>query len=162
MLTSKLEAAQATIRRRYDPSFAWIINETAPWTPVTVPLEQSTVALLSTCGLYRVDTQAPFDAWNDLGDPSFREIHVGTPPDRLRIAHSHYDHAQVAGDLNVALPVAHFRRLVEEDRVGRLSPWAYSFMGYLPETQQLIHETAPQVALRLKADGADAAFLTPC
>jgi hypothetical protein len=162
MLTSKLEAAQKMVQRRYDPNFAWIINDEAPWTSMRRSLAQSTVALVTTCGLYRGDTQTPFDEWHDLGDPSFREIHVDTPPERLRIAHSHYDHAVVSADLNVALPITHFQRLVEEGVIGRLYPWTYSFMGYLPEPQQLIRQTAPHVARRLKADGVDAAFLTPC
>ncbi len=162
MLTSKLEAAQRGIQRRFDPNFAWLVNATAPWTPVTKPLAHSTIALVSTCGYYRADTQLPFDAWHDLGDPSFREIHVDTPADRLRIAHTHYDHAHAAADPNVTLPIAHLQRLVEEGVIGRLHPWAYSFMGYLPEPRQLIAHTAPQVARRLAADGVDVAFLTPC
>ena len=162
MLTSKLEAAQKRIQRGSDPNFAWVICDAAPWSPLTKPLAESTIALVSTCGLYRLDTQAPFDAWNDLGDPSFREIHVDTPRDRLRIAHSHYDHAQVAADLNVALPVDHFFRLAEQGVIGRLYPWMHSFMGYLPQTRQLTTETAPAVARRLVADSVDAVFLTPC
>lgn len=162
MLTSKLEAAQKRIQRGSDPNFAWVIHDAAPWSLLTKPLAQSTIALVSTCGLYRLDTQAPFDAWNDLGDPSFREIHVDTPRDRLRIAHSHYDHTQLAADLNVALPVDCLVRLVEQGALGRLYPWMYSFMGYLPQTHQLVSETAPAVARRLAADGVDAVFLTPC
>jgi D-proline reductase (dithiol) PrdB len=162
MLTGKLEAAQKSIQRRYDPNFAWVLNDLAPWTPLTKPLAQSTVALLSTCGYYRADTQLPFGAWNDLGDPGFREIHIDTPPERLHIAHTHYDRTHTAADINVALPVVHFRQLVEEGVIGRIYPWLYSFMGYLPEPRQLVVETAPQVARRLAADGVDVAFLTPC
>jgi hypothetical protein len=162
VLTSKLEAAQKRIQRSDDPNFTWVIHTATPWSPLTVPLDQITIALVSTCGLYRLDTQAPFDAWNDLGDPSFREIHVDTPRDRLRIAHSHYDHTQLAADLNVALPMDHFRRLESEGVIGRLHPWMHSFMGYLPETRQLVTETAPALARRLAADRVDAVFLTPC
>lgn len=162
MLTAKLAASEARIRDRWYPHFTWLINETAPWTPLAKPLAQATVALVSTCGLYRLDTDAPFDAWNDLGDPSFRAIHVDTPPDRLRIAHSHYDHKHIASDPGVGLPVAHFRALVTEGAIGRLYPWAYSFMGYLPEPRQLIRDTGPELARRLSADGVDAALLTPC
>jgi D-proline reductase (dithiol) PrdB len=162
MLTSKLEAAEARIRERWYPGFRWLLNDSAPWSPLEKPLSEATVALLSTCGLYRLDAHAAFDAWNDLGDPSFREIHIDTPPDRLRIAHSHYDHRHVVQDPGVALPISHFRQLAEEGVIGRLYPWAYSFMGYLPEPRQLIAETAPQVARRLRADGVDVAFLTPC
>jgi D-proline reductase (dithiol) PrdB len=162
MLTGKLEAAQKRIQRSNDPNFAWVLHDIAPWAPLVTPLEQSTIALVSTCGLYRLDTQAPFDAWNDLGDPSFREIHVDTPRDRLRIAHSHYDPTQLVADVNVAVPLDPFKRLVEEGAVGRLYPWVYSFMGYLPEPHQLVAETAPAVARRLAADGVQAVFLTPC
>lgn len=162
MLTSKLLAAQENIRRRYDPNFAWIVHDSAPWTPLGKPLAECTVALVSTCGLYRLDTQLPFDLWNDLGDPSFREIAIDTPADRLRIAHSHYDNSRVGSDINVVLPIAHFLRLAEEGTIGRLYPWAYSFMGYLPQPRQLIVESAPTVARRLARDGVDAALLTPC
>ncbi len=162
MLTSKLEAAQARIRERWYPSFAWHLSVSLPWRPLAKPLSEATVALLSTCGLYRPDVHAAFDAQNALGDPSFREIHVDTPPDLLSIAHSHYEHHYVAQDPGVALPITLFRQLVEEGVIGRLYPWTYSFMGYLPEPRQLIAETAPQVARRLRADGVDAAFLTPC
>ncbi len=162
MLTSKLEAAQTRLRERSYPHFAWLINKEIPWTAPTRPLRESSVALLSTCGLYCLDSQVPFDAWNDAGDPSFREIHIDTPVDRLAISHSHYDHEQVRSDLNVALPLARFRQLVEEGVVGTLHPWAYSFMGYLPEAFQLIRKTAPQVAKRLAGSGVHAAFLTPC
>jgi hypothetical protein len=151
VLTSKLEAAQTRIRERWYPHFTWLINRDTPWTAMTRELRASTVALVSTCGLYCRDTQLPFDAWNDAGDPSFREIHLDTPVDRLGIAHTHYDHQQVAADVNVALPVAHFRQLVEEGAV-----------GYLPEAFQLVHKTAPLVARRLAGAGVHAAFLTPC
>ena len=162
MLTSKLEAARQRIRDRWYPAFDWALNEVIPWAPLTVPLSQACLALVSTCGLYQMDSQAPFDAWNDLGDPSFRAIHIDTPPDRLRIAHTHYDNKYVSDDAGVAFPIAHMHTLVAEGTVGSLFPWMYSFMGYLPETKQLVRETAPQVARRLKGEGAQVALLTPC
>ena len=69
---------------------------------------------------------------------------------------------QVAADLNVALPLDPVLRLVADGVVGRLSPWMYSFMGYLPEPRQLVTENAPSVARRLAADRVDAVLLTPC
>lgn len=162
MLTSKLEAVQTRIRDRSYPHFSWLVNDKTPWVDCTKPLTDSTFALITTCGVYCVDSQLPFDVWNDLGDPSFREIHLDTSADMFAIAHTHYDHKQVAADINVVLPVAHFRRLVEEKVIRRLHPWAYGFMGYLPEPHQLINKTGPQVARRLAAEGVDAAFLTPC
>lgn len=162
MLTPQLERAQQAIRSRHAPGFTWVFNETSPWTPLRKPLAQATVALASTCGLYRADTQLPFSAWNDWGDPSFREIHVDTPPERLRIAHTHYEHTHVAADPDVALPIGHLHRLADEGVIGQLHPWAYSFTGFLPEAGQLLAETAPLVAERLRTEGVEAALLTPC
>lgn len=162
MLSSKLQAAQTRIRERWYPGFTWVQNHDTPWAPLNKPLNEATLALISTCGLYRADTQTPFNAWNRLGDPSFREIHIDTPGDRFAIAHTHYDHLYVAADHNVALPIVRCQQLAAEGVIGRLHPWTYSFMGYLPETQQLVAETAPQVARRLRAEGVDAALLTPC
>jgi D-proline reductase (dithiol) PrdB len=162
MLSSKLEAFQQSVRRRWDPNFTWVINDTVPWATPAKPLAQSTIALLTTCGLYRADVQLPFAAWLDLGDVSCREIHVDTPAGQLWIAHTHYNHEQLRADLNVALPISHFQRLAESGVIGRLYPWVYSFMGYLPEPRQLVVEVAPAVARRLRGDGVDVAFLTPC
>jgi D-proline reductase (dithiol) PrdB len=162
MLTSKLEAAQARIREHWHPGFNWVVNDSTPWSPLTKPLSEATVALVSTCGLYRGDVHVPFAAWHDLGDPSYRVIRDDTPPERLRIAHAHYDHHHVAADHEVAFPVIHFHQLAKDGVVGECYPWLFSFMGYLPEPRQLVTETAPEVARLLRADGVDAAFLTPC
>lgn len=162
MLSTKLQAAQARIRAQWYPHFTWQLNDSAPWSPLSRPLSESTVALLSTCGFYRLDQHVPFDAWNPLGDPAFREIHIDTPVDRLRIAHAHYEHEHAEMDINVVIPILHFQQLAAQGVIGRLYPWIYSFMGYVPEPQALITEIAPQVARRLAADGVHAAFLTPC
>ena len=162
MLSKQLQTSQTAIRKRYTSDFCWVINEDVPWTRPRAPLSQATLALISTCGLYRADTQLPFDAWNDLGDASFREIHLDTPRDRLRIAHTHYDNAHAVADTNVALPLDHLAALAAEGEIGAFYPLSYSFMGFLPNPRQLVEETAPQVARRLRSAGVDMALLTPC
>ena len=88
------------------------------WSPLTKPLSEATVALVSTCGLYRGDVHVPFAAWHDFGDPSYRVICDDTPPERLRIADAHYDHHHVAADHEVAFPVIHFHQLAKRGVVG--------------------------------------------
>lgn len=162
MISERLQKSQDSVRRDFDPNFHWLVNETAPWTAPTKPLAQSTIALLTSCGIYRVDTQLPFDAWNHLGDPSFREIHIDTPRDRLRIAHTHFSHDNLEADLELAIPIGHFQQLEQEGVIGKLYPWVYSFMGYIPEPKQFVEQTAPVIVNRLKQDVVDAALLTPC
>jgi D-proline reductase (dithiol) PrdB len=162
MLSDRLEKSQAKVRRELDPNFSWIVNETVPWKEPDKPLSESRLAYITSCGLYRVDSQIPFNAWDNLGDPSFREIHVDTPSERLRVAHSHYRHEFVDEDLSVVLPFSHFQQIEKEGRIGTFYPWIYSFMGYLPEPKQFLEETVPTIARRLKQDEVNAVLFTPC
>jgi hypothetical protein len=159
------EALQRTynkVRDLWDPHFEWVVNETAPWTEVQKPLDQIALALVGTCGAYRKGTDCPFDAANYYGDPFYKEIPVDTPPQGLDFAHTHYDHTHVAQDPNVAFPLPYLAELATRGQIGRLVDPAISFSGFLPQPRQLLQETVPAAASRLKAAGAEAALLVPC
>ncbi len=159
------EALQRTydkVRAQWDPHFEWVVNEAAPWTPLQKPLNQIALALVSTCGAYRKEIDCPFDAANYYGDPSFKEIPIDTAPEALDFAHTHYDHTHVAQDPNVAFPLPYLTALAASGQIDRLVNPAISFSGFLPQPRQLLQETAPEVARRLKAAGAEAALLVPC
>jgi D-proline reductase (dithiol) PrdB len=149
-------AAQWARRHRFVEPVA------VPWTRVTRPLEDSTVALVTTAGVH-LASDPPFDMSDPEGDPSFRVIPCDVDPGRLTITHRYYDHAAADRDINVVLPVARLRELAEEGRVGAVAPRMYGFMGHVDghHLATLIEQTAPAVADRLRADGADAVFLTP-
>jgi D-proline reductase (dithiol) PrdB len=133
-----------------------------PWTRVTRPMKDSTVALVTTAGVH-LASDPPFDMSDPEGDPSFRVIPRDVDPGRLTITHRYYDHAAADRDVNVVLPAARLRELAQEGRVGAVAPRMYSFMGHIDgrHLATLIDETAPAVADRLRADGVDAVFLTP-
>ena len=140
----------------------WQIKEPAGLTRLLKPVSQCLVGYITSCGLYRIDQQIPFDAFNALGDPSFREIHIDTPKEHLGISHSHYDHQHANEDLNVVWPVEQMESLENKRFIGHLYPWFYSFMGFIPHSQQLEEESVPVLAKRLIDDGVDALILTPC
>jgi D-proline reductase (dithiol) PrdB len=133
-----------------------------PWTRVARPVKASTIALVTTAGVH-LASDPGFDMSDPEGDPSFRVIPSDVDPGRLTITHKYYDHAAADRDINVVLPVARLRELAAEGRVGAVAPRMYSFMGHIDgrHLATLIDETAPTVADRLRADGADAVFLTP-
>ena len=133
-----------------------------PWAPLRVPLARATIALVTTAGVHPV-TDPPFDMDDPDGDPSFRVIPADAPRAALTITHKDYDHRAADRDLNVVLPLDRLRELGAEDRVGGLAPRAYGFMGHVDgrRLRTLIERTAPEVARRLVADGADAVVLTP-
>lgn len=162
MISERLEKSQKLVRDQFDPYFSWIENKDLQWPPYPKKLSESKVALVTSCGIYRQDTQLPFNAWNHYGDPSFREIHKDTPHDRLQIAHSHYDHKYAKSDLNCILPIDHFISFEKEGTIGSFYPWIYSFMGYNPQPKQLMEESIPVIISRMKNDNVDAVLLTPC
>ena len=159
------EALQRTydkVRTKWDPNFEWVVNETVPWSPFEKPLNQIALALVGTCGAYRKGIDCPFDAANYYGDPSYKEIPVDTAPEDLDFAHTHYDHNHVDEDPNVAFPLSYLNEFAANGQIDRLVDPAIRFSGFLPQPRQLLQETAPAAASRLKAAGAEAALLIPC
>jgi len=133
-----------------------------PWALLAKPVRESVVALVTTAGVH-LRSDPPFDMEDPDGDPSVREIPSGVDPRDIAITHKYYDHGAADRDLNVVLPLDRLRELCAEGAVGGMAPTAYSFMGHIDgrHLATLIGETAPAVARRLRADGAQAAFLTP-
>jgi D-proline reductase (dithiol) PrdB len=157
-----LQRSYNVIRSRWDPNFEWVVNETAPWTPLRKPIARSILALVSTCGAYRKGIDCPFDAANFYGDPSFKEIPNATTPENLDFAHTHYDHNQVSQDPRLAFPQKYLSEFAANGIIGSLADPSLSFSGYLPQPRQLVQDTAPAAAQRLLAAGAEAALLIPC
>ena len=97
------------------------------------------------------------------GDPSFREIPSDARKTDLTITHDYYDHSAADRDINVVLPLDRMREFAAERRIGGIAPFAYGFMGHIHgrHLSILLAESAPEVARRLRSDGAEAAILTP-
>ena len=143
-------------RRRF------VESETVPWTALTRPVRACTVALVTTAGVH-LRADPVFDMTDPDGDPSFRVIPVDAARAAVTITHKYYDHTAAERDLNVVLPVDRLRELVADGLVGGVAPRMYSFMGHVDgaHVRTLMEVTAPEVARRLRADGAEAVVLTP-
>ena len=147
---------------------AWAAREepgVIPFTPLTKPLRECTVALLTTSGVARNDDR-PFDQDGERrnpwwGDPSFRTIPLGTTEKDVRLYHLHVDPRFGETDLDVVLPMRRLAELAGEGVVGRPAPTHYSIMGYILEQKVLVETTAPAIAARMRAERVDAAVLLP-
>ena len=147
---------------------AWASRQHAddiPFTPMTKPLSECTVALISTAGVARNDDR-PFDQEGERrdpwwGDPSYRVIPLGTTEKNIRIYHLHIDPRFGEADLDVVLPMRRLSELAEQGVVRRAAPRHYSMMGYILDPAVLVNQTAPAVAEQMHADGVDAAVLVP-
>jgi D-proline reductase (dithiol) PrdB len=147
---------------------AWAAREHAgviPFTPLTKPLGQCTVALVSTAGVGRNDDR-PFDQEGERqnpwwGDPSFRVIPLGTTEQDVRLYHMHIDPRFGEADLDVVLPMRRLTELATQGVVGQPANRHYSLMGFILEPAALMEQTAPAIARQMRADGVDAAALVP-
>jgi hypothetical protein len=142
-------------------------HEEAAWAPLETPIEQATIALLSSAGIYLDGTQPSFDldrerAQPTWGDPTYRVIPREVDQHDVRVSHLHIDGADIEQDINVALPLRAFAALEAEERIGMLAAEHYSFMGF--QDRELADWRAtqiPELVGRLQASGVSALVLAP-
>ena len=139
-------------------------GEKIPWTLPRKPVGESKVALVSSGGLYHKD-DVPFDLDRERreplwGDPSFREISRGISQQDIRAAHLHYENSHALEDYNCMLPLAALEEMLAEGRVGSISEYHLTFMGYQPRLGTFISETAPRMAERLLEMDVDLVLLS--
>jgi D-proline reductase (dithiol) PrdB len=141
-------------------------HDPIPWTPVSTPLPESRVALLSTAGI-SMKGDAPFDmdyerAHPTRGDSSWRRLAASATSADVEANHLHIDTGYIERDLDVALPVARLRELVSEGLVGSIADSHYSIMGFQgSDSSRLVEESAPEIAAAMQSEEVDLALLAP-
>ncbi|MFQ5735240.1 MAG: glycine/sarcosine/betaine reductase selenoprotein B family protein [Thermodesulfobacteriota bacterium] len=153
--------------------FPWLLHRAAekvaaievegvPWMPFAGDLSGCMVALVTTAGVH-LRSQEPFDMEDPNGDPSFRELPSGAPRGDYTITHDYYDHTDADKDLNIVYPIDRLKEMEQAGAIGSLAPVNFGFMGHVdgPYIETLIRKTAPEVASRLREEGAGAVLLTP-
>ena len=147
---------------------AWVARERPrpiPWTPLPKPLGACTVALVTSAGV-ALGRDTPFDQERERrdpwwGDPTFRVVPHGTTAADVKLYHLHIDTRFGEEDLDVVLPAHRLEELARDGVVGRPARSHYSIMGYILRPEVLERDTAPEIALRMKAEGVEAAVLVP-
>ena len=138
---------------------------TIPWTPMSKPLNQATLALVTSAGI-SLKTDPPFDMEREKKDPlwgdrSFRAIPRGTTEKEIDVNHLHINTNLVKQDINVILPLARMAEFEKEKIIGRLAPTAYSFYGFQWQSTDFLSEAIEPISKRMKKEGVEAVFLTP-
>ncbi len=152
------QKARILAQRQGDPS-------KTPWAPLKKPISECKVTLISTAGIF-AKGDVSFDYERERreptwGDPTHREIPRTAGQDDVEYSHLHIDMRYLAKDRNVAWPVDIFLDYEKEGVIGSLADTLYSIMGYIPNFNPLIKQTAPLMAEKMKAEGVDAAFIIP-
>jgi D-proline reductase (dithiol) PrdB len=132
-------------------------NETAPFVRLTKPLAACRVAIVTTAGLHRRGDRA-----FGPGEQTYRVIPIDTPSVDIIQSHTSigFDRVPIMRDVNISYPIDRLRELAARGEIA-LAPNGYSFMGAQRELARIEGETGPDVARRLREDGADGALITP-
>jgi D-proline reductase (dithiol) PrdB len=144
----------------YGAPYRWAHYAEVPFAPLTKPLAQSRIALVTTAAAYRPDAgdQGPGALYNAAA--KFYRVYSGdTSVDHdLRIAHVAYDRDHTtAEDSNTWFPLAQLRRLAQAGRI-RL---AARFHGAPTNRSQRVtlEQDCPELLARCRDDKVDAAIL---
>lgn len=130
--------------------------EPGPWlTPP--PLQESTVAIISTAGLHRRS-----DPTFRIGAVDYRIIPGDTDFSDLVLSHisANFDRSAFQQDPNIMVPIDRLQEMADAGEIGGVSNWHYSFMGAHPNPL-MMEETGTEVGKLLAADGVDVALLVP-
>lgn len=156
------------------PSLAvWIGNfisekefdDPVPWTPLSKPLSQATIALVTSAGI-SLKTDPPFDMEREKkeptwGDRSYRAIPSETTEKDIDVNHLHINTEYILRDINVMLPLGRMKELELEGVIGRLAATAYSFYGFQWENGDFLGESIKPMSVKMLQAGVDAVLLTP-
>ena len=139
----------------------------AEWAPLSVPMEDATIALITSAGLYLKDSQEPFNLDRERqepmwGDPSYRVIPNDVRQSQVGASHLHLNTNMFDIDLNVALPIRALAQLASSGRIGAPAAEHYSFMGYQSrDLTEWRDRYGPDVVKRLGEAHVDAVVLAP-
>ena len=148
--------------RLFLKAYQWRRIDPVPWKPLTKPLSDCRVALISSAGFVTSD-QVPFDDSIRGGDTSFREIPSTVDVSTLIESHRSdvFDHSGIRQDPNLAFPIERLKELCVAGKIGKINHRHLSLMGSITAPGRLIKRTAPQAVQRLVDDGVDVAVLVP-
>ena len=136
-----------------------------PWTPMSKPLSQKTIALVTSGGI-SLKSDPPFDMEREKrnplwGDRSFRMIPRGTTENNIDVNHLHINTTYIKQDINVILPLARMAEFEQEKIIGRLALTAYSFYGFQWQNNDFLKEAIEPISINMKLEGVESVLLTP-
>ncbi len=135
---------------------------TIPWTPMSKPLNQMTLALVTSGGI-SLKTDPPFDMEREKreplwGDRSYRALPRGTTEKDIEVNHLHINTNPIKQDINVILPLARMAEFEQEKIIGRL---AHTFYGFQWQNNDFLKEAIEPISKRMKSEGVEAVLMTP-
>ncbi|HTN73338.1 MAG TPA: hypothetical protein VMO00_19815 [Methylomirabilota bacterium] len=127
------------------------------WCPLTKPVREARVALLTSAAL-RLADQPPFTPREDL---SYRLVPSDPAAGEIVIDHHSGIGRVPRQDPEIVFPRTALAALARQGTIGELSPFHVSFMGGLRRHKEIETELAPGIAGELQGARVDLALLVP-
>lgn len=127
------------------------------WCPVTKPVSQARVALLTSAAL-RLSDQPPFTEKEDL---SYRLVPAEPQAGKITIDHHSKIGAIPRQDPEIIFPRSALATLADRRIVGSLSSFHVSFLGGMRCHQEIENQLGPAIAQELTKAGVELALLVP-
>lgn len=152
----------AETKRLYDSlgydSYRWAERpEPSAWKPIDKPLDQCTILLIGSGGIY----QHGQTAFHTKDDTSVRVIKSDVDTTTLRTSHFAYDQTDARTDPNCVFPLDRLAELASSGHIGGVASESYAFMGGIYSTRRLEAETVPLLIERCQAAEPDLVLLVP-
>lgn len=145
----------------YAQPYRWAQFADVPFTPLSKPLSECRVAVITTAAPFQPDKgdQGPGAPYNSAA--KFYNVYslpIDPEPD-LRISHVGIDRAHTtATDKNAWLPLEQLKRLARDGRVGSIAPRIHGAPTNRSH-KTTVQKDCPDMLARLREDGADVAVL---
>ena len=145
----------------YEKSYEWAHFDDVPFTPLTKPLSESTVALVSTSDIAIRAADGGRDRSHEDKVGHVYSLPSDISPELLYSRQEHFDqHATHLDDTNAYFPIERLHELSVDGRVGAIAPRAHGvYTAY--SHRKTIEADGPEVLRRCQEDGVDVAVLTP-
>ena len=127
-----------------------------PYTPVTGPLNEMRIALVSSTGIY-LDGQEPYQEHND---DTYRVLPADLDANHLHIRHGHYDSSEAEKDHNCVFPIDRLRELADDGVIKAVSNKHIGFKGASTDLKRQYEHLAPAIAHEIEHSQADGVILT--
>ena len=146
------------LAQAYGNPYRWAHHADAPFTPLTKPLAESRVALITTASLIAGASDPDPDSV-PAGDSYAAP--VDPPPARLYTQHRSWDKdATHTEDLDSFFPIHRLQEYASDGRIGSVAPRFYGVPTDYSQ-RRTIEQDAPRVLDWCRADGVDVAVLVP-
>ena len=132
------------------------ITPSPVWTPVTKPLNEMVIALVTAAGVHLKSDKR----FNLSGDTTYRIIPNDTDSHDLMVSHGGYDNSDVNKDINCMFPIDRLKELAKEDFIKGIALSHIGFMGGGGDVKAFTQKTGPKIASILKEEGVDGVVMT--